>query len=80
MRVLVVAKTTNLELHGQTLSKRIAAGALDESDLAQLQQAHDEHYQTLQSLQDALSKRSIQYEIVTAKRRVTPPPRVLDRQ
>ena len=54
MKVLVVAKTTNLELHGESIRKRVSSGLLTKDNLHRLQKGHEDHYHALKSLQDAL--------------------------
>lgn len=59
MNVLVVSKTTNLELHGESARKRIASGLLNPDHLARLQQGHDEHYRCEEAVLKGLAAHRI---------------------
>lgn len=55
-RVVVVAKTTNFENYGVRIRELVTRGFLPESELAALQRSHDEHYDTLRRLKEALAE------------------------
>ena len=61
MKVLVVAKKTNLEVHGEIIKKRVKAGLVDSTYFHLLEKTHEEHYQTLESLKALLSQFQIEY-------------------
>lgn len=65
MKVLIVAKKTNLELHGNQINQSVLKGNLDKSYLKKLQQSHDEHYNTLDILQRSLNKARIDFELIS---------------
>ena len=65
MRILVVAKATNLELYGELISKRIASGSLPLEYMETLKKAHKEHYQTLDRLTLKLKQKKIEFVSVS---------------
>jgi len=67
MRVLIIRKTTNLELHGQRVSSSVAHGALQESSLLLLQQAHEEHYASLEKLRTLLTQKNISFDEISRR-------------
>lgn len=64
MRVLVVVKTTNLDLHGEIVRRRIAEGVLHEGHLQVLESVHREHLQTLEYLAEALIASGLEFDTV----------------
>lgn len=64
MKVLVVAKKTNLELHGETIRKRVKAGQINPRYLARVEKTHKEHYNTLDLLFSLLDEYSIPYTTI----------------
>lgn len=65
LKLLIVRKTTNLEWHGSAIRREVAAGRMPPEDLARLQRAHDEHYQTLDGLRVRLIGRQIPFVEIT---------------
>jgi len=65
LKLLIVRKTTNLEWHGSVIRREVAAGRMPPEDLARLQSAHDEHYQTLDGLRARLIGRQISFVEIT---------------
>lgn len=65
LKLLIVRKTTNLEWHGSTIRREVAAGRMPPEDLARLQRAHDEHYQTLDGLRAQLLQNQISFVEIT---------------
>lgn len=65
MRVLIVTKTTNYELHGPAVEARVQAGRVSPDALARLMKAHSEHYATLSRLKDAMEKAKVDYDLVS---------------
>lgn len=61
MRVLVVCKTTNLDLHGENIRKRIATGSLPRQHLEHLERAHASHYATRDKLLQSLCERAVEF-------------------
>ncbi len=64
MNVLVVAKKTNLELHGETIRKRVQAGLIDPVYFELLESTHADHYTCLHELYSLLTKLGINYSTV----------------
>lgn len=64
MNVLVVAKKTNLELHGERIRSRVLAGQISSEYLSLLERTHDEHYVTLQHIFNLLVRYGINYSTV----------------
>ena len=56
MRVLVVSKTTNLDLFGEKVRKQVSAGLLGEDHLIRLEAAHSDHVQTRSLLLEELAR------------------------
>lgn len=77
MVVLIVTKTTNYELHGAAIEAKVADGRIPKDALSRLTTAHQEHYQTLNRLRDALSKAGVGFE-ETSRDSVKPWPKTLD--
>lgn len=65
MKVLIVTKTTNYELHGQVIGENIRQGRVSSDALSRLVFAHDEHYATLEKLKEQLEKFGIAYEQIS---------------
>ncbi len=61
MKVLVVSKKTNLELHGELIHKRVQAGLIDPFHFKILEKTHEEHYQTLHTLFETLTRYKVGY-------------------
>ena len=61
MRVLVSCKTTNLDVHGESIKKKIANGILSNDHLARLQEDHKKHHQCLKKLLKILDSQDISY-------------------
>ena len=64
MRVLIVSKTTNLELYGERIRKHTRTGTVDENHLRSLKKSHDSHYRSREALFKALKTYDIRYEEV----------------
>lgn len=64
-KLLLVRKTTNLEWHGDAIRREVSAGRMPAEDLARLQRAHDEHYQTLDGLRSRLIARQLPFIEIT---------------
>lgn len=56
MNILVVSKKTNLELHGETIRRRVKSGLIDAEHLKLLEQTHEEHYKTLDQISALLKE------------------------
>ncbi len=65
MNILIVTKTTNFELHGQAIGENISQGRVSSDALSRLVLAHDEHYETLESLKEQLDLQGISYRLVS---------------
>jgi NAD+ kinase len=65
MKVLIVTKTTNYELHGQVIGENIKQGRVSSDALSRLVLAHDEHYATLEKLKEQLDDYDIDYEEIS---------------
>ncbi len=65
MKILIVTKTTNFELHGQAIGENINQGRVSSDALSRLVLAHDEHYETLECLKEQLELQSISYRLVS---------------
>lgn len=61
MQILVSCKTTNLDLHGESIRKKIEQGLLPESHLNRLQEDHNNHNKTKNLLFDLLVKNKINF-------------------
>lgn len=72
MRVLLVIKTTNLELHGERVQSSVLKGVLRQQNLDRLRTSHDEHYQTLDCLKNVLSKLGVEFDEVARKKDWSP--------
>lgn len=59
MKVLVVKKNTNLEWYGVVIKEQVGRGNLPQSDLDRLTKSHEEHYQTLALLREAMAQYKI---------------------
>lgn len=65
MKLLLVRKTTNLEWHGDAIRREVDAGRMPPEDLARLQRAHDEHYETLDGLRSRLRGQQVPFTEIT---------------
>lgn len=65
MKILIVTKTTNYELHGQVIEENVSQGRVSSDALSRLIVAHDEHNHTLELLKTKLDIRDIAYDIVS---------------
>ena len=61
MHVLVSYKTTNLDIYGESIRRKIAGGLLDSSHLARLQDDHWQHHRSLQRVLEELGRHSISF-------------------
>lgn len=59
VRVLIVRKRTNFELHGDRVRKSIQAGYRPPTDIESLQMAHDQHYSALDTLLENLHRAGV---------------------
>lgn len=64
MRLLVVTKTTNFELHGERVRSSVAKGKLRKQHIERLQASHLEHFETLDLVKSLLNKFKVDYEIL----------------
>lgn len=64
MQVLVVAKKTNLEVHGEGMRNKIKLGQMDEEYFKLAERAHEEHYENLNRLFEALKLLNISYRTI----------------
>jgi NAD+ kinase len=64
MKVLVVSKKTNLELHGESIRKRVQAGLIDVDHFKRLEITHEEHYRTLEELCKLLTQFRVEYTTI----------------
>ena len=64
MRVLVSCKTTNLDVHGENLKKKISHGILSKEHLHRLEEDHHKHHSCLQELFKILESKNISYKEV----------------
>lgn len=65
MVVLIVTKTTNYELHGASIEAKVAEGRVPKDALSRLLAAHQEHYETLGRLRQALDRHGIAFDEVS---------------
>ena len=61
MRCLIVTKPTNLEQHGDVVKAQIERGQLPKSGLEELEEAHNEHYYSLQTVRTCLAAQGIDF-------------------
>ncbi len=61
MKVIIVTKPTNYEMHGETLKAQTRRGHLPEKDLEELREAHDEHHRSADLLRSILKDYGISY-------------------
>lgn len=61
MKVIVVTKPTNYEMHGETLKAQTRRGHIPEQDLDSLREAHDEHHRSADLLRQTLKNYGISY-------------------
>ncbi len=61
MKVLVVKKTTNLDLLGERIEAAVAAGLISHAELKDLEEEHRQHISCLAELRDALSKADVHF-------------------
>ena len=61
MRLLLVCKTTNLELYQDIVAAKIDEGLAAKDMLARLQVEHDEHYRTLDKLRACLKQHQLSF-------------------
>ena len=62
MKILLIRKPSNFELHGERVRAIIESGGLPEEVLQGMAVAHKEHYSTLDLLKKMLEKNDIHYE------------------
>ncbi len=62
MRILLVRKSTNFELHGDRVRRSISSGFRPEADWQRLKVAHDQHYRTLDQLIEQLNAQAIPHD------------------
>lgn len=62
MRVLLVIKTTNLELHGERVRNSVLRGVLRQQNMDRLKTSHDEHYETVDQLKTLLKNAHIEFD------------------
>ena len=65
MQVLVSCKTTNLDVYGESVRKKVASGLLSSDHLNRLQEDHDFHQRCRKTLLDALDKKNISHTEVS---------------
>ncbi|MDA9951092.1 NAD(+)/NADH kinase [Oligoflexaceae bacterium] len=65
MRILVVRKMTNFELHGARTEKQVEAGFLGPENLSRLRTAHDQHYRCIEDVRRILSELSLDWTEIT---------------
>ena len=65
MKILIIAKKTNLELHGNQIHQSVSKGKLDKFYLKSLKISHEEHYKTLDELTSSLDQLYISYEMIS---------------
>ncbi len=63
-RVLLVSKTSNFELHGHRVEAHVHAGHVPREQLRRLQQAHEEHYASLNAVKSAFQGASIPFTVM----------------
>ncbi len=64
MKVLVVSKTSNLDLFGQEVRDQVTRGTMPRDRLERLEKAHNDHYQTRDNLLATLRKHGIEYTLI----------------
>ena len=72
MRVLIVTKVTNYDLHGENTEAKVARGLVSKDALERLKVAHHEHHQTLSQLRSTLDRYKIAYDEVSRERQTQP--------
>ncbi len=65
MRILIVTKTTNYELHGSEIEAKVALGRVKPDAIDRLRVAHAEHYDALLELRRCLSKYAVEFDEVS---------------
>ena len=61
MHVLISCKTTNLDVHGESIKRKIAHGLLSQDHLERLVRDHDKHHRCRKALLDLLDHHQISY-------------------
>ncbi len=64
MRVLLVIKTTNLELHGERVRSSVLKGVLRQQNLDRLKTSHDEHHATVDQLKTLLKQAGLAFDAI----------------
>lgn len=64
MKVLVVSKTSNLDLFGEEVRNQVTRGTMPRDRLERLEQAHADHYQTRDNLLTTLRAHHIEYTLI----------------
>jgi NAD+ kinase len=72
MRVLIVTKITNYELHGLSTEAKVARGVVSKDALERLKSAHSEHYHTLKLLKLRLDEAGIDYGQISREKQRSP--------
>ncbi len=67
MKILVVAKESNLEIHGSRVERLVSKGLVPKSTLEHLQKAHTQHYETLAGVRSALKARGLAFTEVSRR-------------
>lgn len=74
MGILVVVKTTNYELFGKEIERKVAVGDMARDTLTRLVSAHEEHKSVVQALEDELGRHQLPYKLVNRDDRWTVSP------
>ncbi|NRA44884.1 MAG: NAD(+)/NADH kinase [Oligoflexales bacterium] len=61
MHVLISCKTTNLDVHGESIKRKIAHGLLSQDHLERLVRDHDKHHRCRKTLLELLDRHQISY-------------------
>ncbi len=64
MRILIIRKPTNFELHGERVAANVARGLMRSANIDRLKKVHDQHYQSLDLLYDKLEKLGFEFETI----------------
>lgn len=61
MKILIVAKRTNLEIHGESIKKCVSSGVMSEEYFDRIKKSHQEHYVNLKNIYELLKRHDISY-------------------
>jgi len=64
VRILIIRKPTNYELHGERVAAHVERGLMDGSNLDRLKKVHEQHYQSLELLYVKLKKFGFEFKSI----------------